>query len=150
MPPAIQLAINDKWAAKECRLRDRFPTRSGNTAIVDTVIWAVIRQEGGGGGGRKEKNAARPVAGAAVSRSAEAAGGAQVQRLRSIPAGAATADLLELAGPADPIMGGPKHLDCGGTPDQCPHHRRACLLLSHRHRGGESRRSRPKFGPRSD
>lgn len=67
MSTAIQLAIHDKWVANECRLRDRFPTLSGNTAIVVTEIWAVIRQEGG------KNNAARPVAGAAVSRSAEAA-----------------------------------------------------------------------------
>lgn len=46
MPLAIQLAINDKWAANEYRLRDCFPTLSGNTAIVVTAIWAVIRQEG--------------------------------------------------------------------------------------------------------
>lgn len=77
------------------------------------------------------------MAGAAVTGSTEAAGGAQIQRRWSVPVRASVPDLLELARPADPDVGRTKHADHSGTTGQHPLHGGACLLLSHGNRGGE-------------
>lgn len=77
------------------------------------------------------------VSGAAVSRPAQASGGTQVQRVRSLALRAALPDILELAGAANTDVGRAEHAD---------HHRTRCeryndgdsrVLLSYGHGGGE-------------
>lgn len=56
------------------------------------------------------------VSGAAVRGPAQAPGGTQVQRGRSLSLRAALPDILELAGPADPDVGRAEHTDHHWTP----------------------------------
>jgi len=86
---------------------------------------------------KKKNNATFLVARVAVTRTTQAVGGAQIQRLWSVPARAAVPDLLELARAADPDMGRAEHPDHRGAAGQRPLHGGAHVLLSHGDRGGE-------------
>lgn len=85
----------------------------------------------------KEKHATFSVARAAVTSSAQAAGGAQIQRLWPIPVRAAVSGLLELAYSANADMDRTKHSDHSWTAGQYYLHSCARVLLSDGNRGGE-------------